>query len=82
MNPSSIQWCSKLNTGDLLEDSDLEHSDIISTAKKIMLMLFALADKENSYYPDGKKKKLFFVLSICISKVYSPPVVLFDEVPL
>ena len=34
-NPSSIRWCSKLNTGDLLEDSDLEHNfEIISTAKK------------------------------------------------
>ena len=31
----SIQWCFKLNTGDLLEDSDVEHSsEVISTAKK------------------------------------------------
>ena len=30
-----MQWCSKLNTGDLLEGSDVEHSfEIISTAKK------------------------------------------------
>ena len=34
-NPPSIQWCPKLNTGDLLEDSDIEHSfEILSTAKK------------------------------------------------
>ena len=34
-NPPSIQWCSKLNTGDLLEDSDVEHSfEILSTVKK------------------------------------------------
>ena len=34
-NPPSIQWCSKLNTGDLLEDSDVEHSfEILSTAKR------------------------------------------------
>ena len=31
----SIQWYSKLNTGGLLEDSDVEHSfEVISTAKK------------------------------------------------
>ena len=34
-NPPSIQWCSKLNTGDLLEDSDVEHRfEILSTTKK------------------------------------------------
>ena len=30
-----IRWCSKLNVGDLLEDSDVEHSfQILSTVKK------------------------------------------------
>ena len=34
-NPPSIQWYSKLNTGDLSEDSGVENSfEIISTAKK------------------------------------------------
>ena len=34
-NPPSIQWCSKLNTGGLLEDSDVKHSfEIISTTRK------------------------------------------------
>ena len=51
-NPPSIQWCSKLNTDDLLEDSDVEHSfEVVSTAKIIILLLFALADEENIYNP-------------------------------
>ena len=34
-NPPSIQWRSRLNTGDLLEDSDVGHNfEILSTAKK------------------------------------------------
>ena len=34
-NPPFIQWCSKLSTGDLLEDSDVEHSfEMLSLAKK------------------------------------------------
>ena len=43
-NPPSIQWCSKLNTGDLLEDSDVEHSfEILSTAKKKNASVFRAA---------------------------------------
>ena len=86
-NPPSIQWCSKLNTGGLLEDSDVDHSfEILSTIKKKMLVLFALADEENIYHRDGQKKKVFYVLSMCISKAftkrpYSSAVVLFDEGP-
>ena len=83
-NPPSIQWCSKLNTSDLLEDSDVEHSfEILSTAKKILLLFFALTDEENIYH-QRDQKKYFFVLSISkafIIRPYSSPVVLFDGVP-
>ena len=86
-NPPSIQRCSKLNMGGLLEDSNVEHSfEILSTAKKKkMLPFFALADEETIYHRDGQNN-FFFLLSICISKSLikrpsSPPVVLFDEVP-
>ena len=75
-----------MNTGDLLEDSDEEHSfKILITAREIMLLFFALADEEKIYHPGGQK--IFLALLMCISKTfivrqYSPPVVFFDEVPL
>ena len=40
-NLPSIQWCSKLNSSDLLEDSDVEHSlEILSTAKNNTFLSF------------------------------------------
>ena len=55
-NPPSIQWCSKLNAGDLLEDSDAEQFwNFIYGQKKIVFLFFALAD-ENIYHPNGQKK--------------------------
>ena len=69
-NPPSIQWCSKLNTGDLLEDSDVEHSFEISfAAKKVVRLFSTLADEENIYHQSGQMK-YFFVLSMCISKAF------------
>ena len=56
----NTQWCPKLYTVDHLEESDVEHSfEILSTAKKIMLLFFALADEENIYHLGGQKKLNF-----------------------
>ena len=55
--PPSIQWHSKLNTGNLLEDSDVEHSfEIISTAKKSNAPAITRAAKRN-----------FFLFFQCVS---------------
>ena len=86
-NPPFIQWCSKLNTGYLLEDSNVEHSfEILSTAKKNNASVFRASGWRKKLSPGRPKKILVFVVSMRISKAfiirqYSHPEVLFDEVP-
>ena len=58
-NPPSIKWCSKLNTDDLLEDSDVEHSfEILSTAKKNNTSVFRAIRMKKIFITPAVKKSI------------------------
>ena len=64
-NPLSIQWCSKLNTGDVLGDPDVEHSfEVLSAAKKNNASVFRAILTKKIFITQTAKKNLFCPFSM------------------
>ena len=56
-NPLSIQWYSKLNTGDVLGDPDVEHSfEILSAGKKNNASVFRAILMKKIFITQAAKK--------------------------